>query len=217
MTDKESSPDTQLRQVVLQFPRKNHVSERQISNYSDTTDVLINEIDTVSDVYTADEICVARQMLHILDHIQLPAMRAFLDAVFYEREVFMVLAQSIQASGTPSGSEGTLRIHCLQELATGIMTGCAFGALDHDVIYITTLLHGIGYWLKPCVVGNSDLRDDMFTIIRPHLCELAKQSPDAEKSIRLCMGWSGTEAEKDFADWLGGRMQRAMQALGVTK
>jgi len=146
-----------------------------------------------------------------IDQVQYPVLQAFLATVMAEPEVRQVLTQPVLRHGKTVG----IRIQSLQSVALQMRRDCDLSPTQGDVLFVATLLHGIEYWLKPCVMGNSDLRDVMFTIVRAALHQLDGRNHAFAELLRLCMGWGRVDEESLFYDWLRARMQRAMGALDL--
>lgn len=146
-----------------------------------------------------------------IDQVQYPVLQAFLATVMAEPEVRQVLTQPVLRHGKTVG----IRIQSLQSVALQMRRDCDLSPTQGDVLFVATLLHGIEYWLKPCVMGNSDLRDVMFTIVRTALHQLDGRNHAFAELLRQCMGWGHVDEESLFYDWLRARMQRAMGALDL--
>jgi hypothetical protein len=146
-----------------------------------------------------------------IDQVQYPVLQAFLATVMAEPEVRQVLTQPVLRHGKTVG----IRIQSLQSVALQMRRDCDLGPTQGEVLFVATLLHGIEYWLKPCVMGNSDLRDVMFTIVRTALQQLDARNHSFAELLRLCMGWGNVDEESLFFGWLHARMQRAMGALDL--
>jgi hypothetical protein len=129
-----------------------------------------------------------------IDQVQYPVLQAFLATVMGEPEVRQVLTQPVLRHGKTVG----IRIQSLQSVASQMRRDCDLSPTQGDVLFVATLLHGIESWLKPCVMGNSDLRDVMFTIVRAALHQLDGRNHAFAELLRLCMGWGRVDEESLF-------------------
>lgn len=136
-------------------------------------------------------------------------LRSFMAHVMVEIEPWEVLTRTVVAKGQAVG----IRVQFLSSIALQVRNAYDLGEMEKDVIYTATLLHGIEYWLRDWVVGNTSVRDVMFTIVRAHLHELDENSPNHAQMLRLCMDWGNEDEQSVFITWLQQRMHKAVQTL----
>jgi hypothetical protein len=160
----------------------------------------------------ADTVMQRAVMAQALAQVTTPDLQVFLASVFTEPEVSQVL---MQPSGGAAGRSGS-RVQALQTLALDILKWSPFGAQERAVIHVATFLIGIEHALAPCVMGNSSVRDVMFTIVRTHLHQLEQRSARSAYCaavLRKLMGWANEDDEAAFTSWLRDRMVQAVRAL----
>ncbi len=136
-------------------------------------------------------------------------LRSFMAHVMVESEPWEVLTRTVVAKGQAMG----IRVQFLSSIALQVRNAYDLGEMEKDVIYTATLLHGIEYWLRDCVVGNTSVRVVMFTIVRAHLHELDRNSPSHTRMLRLCMDWGNEDEQSVFITWLQQRMHKAVETL----
>jgi hypothetical protein len=136
-------------------------------------------------------------------------LRSFMAHVMVEIEPWEVITRTVVLKDKAVG----IRVQFLSSLALQVRDAYDLGEMEKDVIYTATLLHGIEYWLRDWVVGNTSVRDVMFTIVRSHLHELDADSPDYARMLRLCMDWGNEDEQSVFITWLQQRMHKAVQTL----
>ena len=136
-------------------------------------------------------------------------LRSFMAHVMVEIEPWEVLTRTVVVKGQATG----IRVQLLSSIALQVRNAYDLGEMEKDVIYTATLLHGIEYWLRDWVVGNTSVRDVMFTIVRAHLHELDADSPSHAQMLRLCMDWGNEDEQSVFITWLQQRMHKAIQTL----
>ena len=136
-------------------------------------------------------------------------LRSFMAHVMVEIEPWEVLTRTVVVKGQATG----IRVQFLSSIALQVRNAYDLGEMEKDVIYTATLLHGIEYWLRDWVVGNTSVRDVMFTIVRAHLHELDADSPSHAQMLRLCMDWGNEDEQSVFITWLQQRMHKAIQTL----
>jgi hypothetical protein len=136
-------------------------------------------------------------------------LRSFMAHVMVEAEPWEVLTRTVVVKGQAVG----IRVQFLSSIALQVRNAYDLGEMEKDVIYTATLLHGIEYWLRDWVVGNTSVRDVMFTIVRSHLHELDGNSPSHAQMLRLCMDWGNEDEQSVFITWLQQRMHKAVQTL----
>jgi hypothetical protein len=136
-------------------------------------------------------------------------LRSFMAHVMVEAEPWEVLTRTVVLKDKAVG----IRVQFLSSIALQVRNAYDLGEMEKDVIYTATLLHGIEYWLRDWVVGNTSVRDVMFTIVRSHLHELDGNSPSHAQMLRLCMDWGNEDEQSVFITWLQQHMHKAVQTL----
>jgi hypothetical protein len=144
-----------------------------------------------------------------VDEISDLDLRSFMAHVMVEAEPWEVLTRTVVVKDKAVG----IRVQFLSSIALQVRNAYDLGEMEKDVIYTATLLHGIEYWLRDWVVGNTSVRDVMFTIVRSHLHELDGNSPSHAQMLRLCMDWGNEDEQSVFITWLQQRMHKAVQTL----
>jgi hypothetical protein len=142
-------------------------------------------------------------------HVLNAELHHFLVAVLTQAEVRQILTLSLVANGATAGP----RIAQLLPIAKRFQQMTFFAAGERDAIYVATILHGIEYWLKPCVQGSTTVREVMTTLVHEPLCRLDREDLKASQALRLCMGWGNVDEESAFTQWLEERMHRAISVL----
>jgi hypothetical protein len=138
-----------------------------------------------------------------------PELQYFLVAVLSQTEVRQILTLSVVVKGATAGP----RIAQLLPIAKRFQQMTFFSAAEREAIYVATILHGIEYWLKPCVQGSTTVRDVMATIVQDALRRLDRENSKASQALRLCMGWGNVDEESALTQWLEERMHSAISAL----
>jgi len=156
---------------------------------------------------------VDASMATVIRHVQDAALRRFTESILAEPEVQQVLLQPIERDGATVGS----RIHSLHTLGMGVQDWCSFGTDECEVLYVSTLLHGIQQSLTACRVGDTHSDDILFPRVGSALHHLDDAHPNRAGLLRLCMGWAKADEESEFALELRAHMQRAVQTLDLLR
>jgi hypothetical protein len=156
-----------------------------------------------------DDIYIDYLLYGASKNVHNPDLHYFLVAVLSQTEVRQVLTRSVVVKGMLNGP----RIAQLLPIAKHFqqMNFCAAG--ERDAIYVSTILHGIAFWLKPCVQGDTSVQEVMCTIVKDSLRRLDRQSPALSQTLRLCMDWGNVDEESAFTELLQERMHRAICVL----
>ncbi len=129
-------------------------------------------------------------------------MREFLSSVFTEPEVELALTTPIATAMRtvmPAPSRPTYQafptypVQRLRRAAEMASFWCALGREERAVLYVATLVRGIGHLLSGCVVGSASLDDILFTLVRPALHRLDDVAPRQGRLLRLCLGWGNAD------------------------
>jgi hypothetical protein len=108
--------------------------------------------------------------------------------VVTESEVELALTTPIPTPGSSSGMRQPFQSYPVQSLRRAAeMAGywCAFGREERSVLYVATLIRGIGHLLADYVVGSAKLDDILFTLVRPALHRLDDSAP--RQACLLCL------------------------------
>ena len=150
-----------------------------------------------------------RKIQVCLDIVDLPALRQFLESVVQEPEVREVLASSNGSRRLYPG----IRVDAIRTVALTLRQQSTFGAMGRDVVYVGALLHAIQYGLAFSVLGNANVSDVMFTIVRGPLHRLDDSDPVSASLLRLCMGWGNPDEAIELAEQLQQVMLRALRSM----
>ena len=144
-------------------------------------------------------------------------LREFLGEVLAEPEVELALTTPIPASS--SSTRQSLQSYPVQRLRRAAeMAGywCAFGRDERSVLYVATLVRGIGELLAGYVVGGANLDDILFTLVRPALHRLDDGEPRQACLLRLCLGWGNAdEVDACYVPRLQKSVAQALRAVQI--
>ena len=82
-----------------------------------------------------------------------------------------------------------------------------YGREERDILYVATFVQGCRSLLAHCVVGDVDLDDVLFTIVRGFLHRLDDAAPRQASLLRLCLGWGNSD---EIDDYYVPRLQQAV-------
>ncbi len=152
-----------------------------------------------------------RKIQACLDTVDSPTLRQFLATVVHEPEVREVFA----ASGGYCSRFPVSWVDAMRSVALAIRQHSPVSGVGRDIVYVAALLLGIQHGLTPYVVGNANLNDVMFTIVRGPLHRLDVSDPGPACLLRLCMGWGNPDEALELAEQLQQMMLRATRAMGT--
>ena len=150
-----------------------------------------------------------QQIQACLGNVDSPALRQFLASVVKEPEVLEVLARPVSSSRTRTCTG----IEIMKVVALAIRQQSPFGRVGRDVVYVGALLHGVQYFVKSCIVGNADLNDVMFTIVRGPLHKLDDADPGSASLLRLCLGWGNSDETVELAEQVQQMLLRTSRSI----
>ena len=150
-----------------------------------------------------------RKIQACLDTVDSPTLRQFLATIVQEPEVREVFA----ASGGYCSRFPFYRVDAMRSVALAIRQHSPVYGVGRDIVYVGALLLGIQHGLTPYVVGNANLNDVMFTIVRGPLHRLDVSDPGPACLLRLCMGWGNPDETLELAEQLQQMMLRASRAM----
>ncbi len=148
-------------------------------------------------------------------------MREFLSSVFTEPEVELALTTPMPTvMPTPSSPAyqafPTYPVQRLRRAAEMASFWCALGREERAVLYVATLVRGIGHLLSGCVVGSASLDDILFTLVRPALHRLDDVAPRQARLLRLCLGWGNAdEVDVCYVPRLQKSVAQALRAVQI--
>lgn len=152
----------------------------------------------------------------VLAEVSSCQLREFLRTVVTESEVELALTTPIPTPTSSSGMRRPFQSYPVQSLRRAAeMAGywCAFGREERAVLYVATLIRGIGHLLADYVVGCAKLDDILFTLVRPALHRLDDSAPRQACLLRLCLGWGNAdEVDAYYVPRLQESVERALRA-----
>ena len=148
-------------------------------------------------------------------------LREFLRTVVTELEVELALTTPIPTSTSSSGMRQPFQSYPVQSLRRAAEIAgywCAFGREERAVLYVATLIRGIGRLLADYVVGSAKLDDILFTLVRPALHRLDDSAPRQACLLRLCLGWGNAdEVDAYYVPRLQESVERALRAVRLAQ
>ena len=148
-------------------------------------------------------------------------LREFLRTVVTEPEVELALTTPIPMATSSSGMRQPFQSYPVQSLRRAAeMAGywCAFGREERAVLYVATLIRGIGHLLADYVMRSAKLDDILFTLVRPALHRLDDSAPRQACLLRLCLGWGNAdEVDAYYVPRLQESVERALRAVRLSQ
>lgn len=116
-------------------------------------------------------------------------LRRFLDSVQAEPEIRALLAQPrLSANRVPRRTSVVL-----QQAAAQAKFCCALPPALGEVLYVATVIAGVGRLLASTVVGKASADDVLFTIVRTALHRLDGETHSEAALLRQCLGWGNSD------------------------
>lgn len=142
-------------------------------------------------------------------------LRELLGELLSQPEVELALTTPIPASSRSTRqSFQSYPVQRLRRAAEMAGYWCAFGRDERAVLYVATLVRGIGDLLAGHVVGSANLDDILFTLARPALHRLDDSAPRQACLLRLCLGWGNAdEVDAYYVPRLQESVARALRAV----
>lgn len=134
-------------------------------------------------------------------------LRQFLKRVLSEQEVHALLIQLRSTPNEQPRHAGEL----LRQAADGISFWCVLSRTRAEVLYVATVVAGIGRLLAPTLLGTSRVDDVLFSIVRQALYALEEAAPSEAALLRHCLGWGNVdEIDEQFIPGLRRAIARAL-------
>lgn len=117
------------------------------------------------------------------------SLRRFLERVQAEPEIRMLLAQTrLSANRVPRTASAAL-----QQAAAQVSFWCVLPRAQREVLYVATLVAGIGRLLAPTVKGKTSVDNVLFTMVCTALHRLDEETPSEASLLRQCLGWGNSD------------------------
>lgn len=175
-----------------------------------------------------------RLLRDAIDRVRLHVLREFLATVLDEPEIHLVLTTTTQLTANtlalpsrhqglaicgcyPVATGGTYAIQILRRAGELAAYWGACCSEERDVLFVATLLTGTKKLLAPVVVGNANVEDIMFTLVRKPLHRLDERAPQISRILRLAMGCGcADETDGYYERRLEMTVRRALNQAALT-